>query len=153
MARYPAQSRGLCEAGLMHLTEFTAFEGGLRRHRKSVGLPLTRLLNHLDEYFSGLRRIVHFPQERDPSSLHVTLGLQPQVKAKTIDRGQPGVLRLNAGILFRAALPVPSPSTASAVKTLATPQQRSHMCKIDQTGTCRKAILIVRYFVGNSART
>ena len=49
-----------------------------------VAIPSAIL--HLDEYFSGLRRAVHFPQERDPSSLHAILGFQAQVKAQSIHR-------------------------------------------------------------------
>ena len=66
-------------------SESLQFEGGLWRRRRLVDLPLTRTLHHLDKYFSGLRRIVHFLQERDPSSLHAILGLQAQVEAKAID--------------------------------------------------------------------
>jgi hypothetical protein len=40
----------------------------------SLALSLAGLVYHFDEHFSGLRRVAHFPQERDPSSLHAILG-------------------------------------------------------------------------------
>ncbi len=40
------------------------------RPRKPADLLLTGLLHHLDEHFSGLRLIAHFPQERNASSMH-----------------------------------------------------------------------------------
>ena len=52
VARYPAQARGFCEAGLMRLTESAAILGAGTPPRM-VALPFTCLPYHLDEHFSG----------------------------------------------------------------------------------------------------
>ena len=71
------------------------FKAAVATPQRIVVLPLTRLPHHVDEHFSGLSRVTHLPKEGDARSLHAILRLQPQVKAKAIDRSQPGVLRLN----------------------------------------------------------
>src|SRR5271165_4432779 len=67
---------------------------------RPVGLPLTRLLHHLDKHFSGLRRIRNFSQESDARSMHAILGFQADVKAEAIDRGHLRFLCLNASKPF-----------------------------------------------------
>ena len=47
--------------------------------------PLTRLLYHLEEHFSGLGRIPYFSQEGNAGSAYAMLSFQPQVKAEAID--------------------------------------------------------------------
>src|SRR5271165_4521472 len=64
--------------------------------RAPAGLHLARLLHHFDNHFSGLRRIAHFPQECDPSSLHAILSFQAQMESEAVDRGQLCFLCLNA---------------------------------------------------------
>ena len=46
-----------------------------------TGLPVTRLLHHLNKHFLGLRRIRNFSQEADAHSAHAIVGFQSQVEA------------------------------------------------------------------------
>ena len=61
------------------------------------GLFLAGLLHHLDEYFSGLRRVDHFPHRRDLGSLHAILIFGRRWKPRPSTEVIFGLMRINVG--------------------------------------------------------
>ena len=72
----------------------------LMHSRGPAALSLTCLPYHLDEHFSGLRRILYFSQEGAARSAHAIPGFQADVKAEAIDRSHLRLLRFNTNKPF-----------------------------------------------------
>jgi hypothetical protein len=72
----------------------------LMHSRRPAAFSLTCLPYHLDEHFSGLRRLPYFSQEGDSRSMHDILNFEADVKAEAIDRGHLRLLRFNTNKPF-----------------------------------------------------
>jgi hypothetical protein len=68
----------------------------MRLPLQSIGPSGLCLVHHLDEHFSGLRRVDHFPHKRDLGSLHAIPDFQAQVQTETIDRSHLHLMCMNA---------------------------------------------------------